>query len=59
MTCVNSINGATVANGNCIAGEMPATSQPCNGTTTCTCFIAGTQVTMADGTYKDIEDVVI
>lgn len=60
--CVNTSTGATVADSNC-SGAEPISTQGCSYTyyddRNCRCFIAGTQITMADGTNKNIEDVQI
>jgi hypothetical protein len=61
VTCVNASTGRTVANSRCSSSTRPPTTASCSagGTDGCRCFIAGTQVTMADGSTKDIEDVEI
>jgi len=58
-SCKNSATGATVAASNCGSNPYPA-SRSCNRDTgQCSCFIAGTEVQMADGSVKNIEDVTI
>lgn len=54
--CRNVINDSIVNNSNC-SGTPPTFSIPCSDSSQCRCFVAGTYVTMADGTKKDIATI--
>jgi len=43
----------------CLAACFTGGYQPGSGSGDISCFLAGTQVTMADGTHKNIEDVLV
>lgn len=53
-TCINECSGDASS---CPGGVPPGYQDPVDPN--CGCFLAGTQVTMGDGTYKTIEDVLL
>jgi hypothetical protein len=64
VSCVNDDSGIAGAASNCDSGTRPVSSQSCSYTpprdpSDMRCFIAGTQVTMVDGSLRDIEAVQI
>ncbi len=61
ISCANAVSAQTTANGITVTGLFSSTTGTTGttGTTTSGCFIAGTQIEMADGSFKSIENVVM
>ncbi len=58
ISCANAF-AQTTANGITVTGLFSSTTGTTGSTSTSGCFVAGTQIEMADGSFKSIENVVM